>query len=143
MGILAEQEQPEVQENVANEEETQTRVPPKPSDISRDESAESVEETPVDLIFEPSQVVETKNKTANGNLVNKGDDSISISITPKVDKEVYSFDIFDENMKLVYTINATSGRFESKVMLPKGNYTYFIKTQRDDMPFSVIFGFEQ
>ena len=142
MGILAEKKE-EVQETVSSEEESQqpTVTPEPKKDISRNPAAEIKKETPVEPLFEPSQIVETVNRTANGNLVNKLDDGVEINITPKVSNEVYSFDIFDENMKIVFTVNAHTGLFKARVPLPKGQYTYFIKTERADMPFSVVFDF--
>jgi len=138
MGILAEQKQ-EVQEVVSSGVENQQ--PRVHQDVSRNPAMEIVKETPVEPFFEPSQIIETVNRTANGNLVNQSDDGVEINITPKVSNEVYSFDVFDENMKMVFTVKAHTGLFKSRIPLPKGQYTYFIKTERDDMPFSVVFEF--
>ncbi len=141
MGILAEQKEEEVQKAAPSLESKEKfeRTPPKPEDISRVEEPPS-KESVVEPIFEPTQIVETTNKSASGNLVNQSD-SVRINIVPKIEQEVYSFDILNENLEVVYSVNSHSGAFKSQIPLPKGNYTYFIKTQRDDMPFSVSFEF--
>lgn len=138
MGILAEQKQQDVQSVPVQEEPAV--IEPKQNVVSTEPTQGEMKESEVKPIFEPNQVVETSNKTAMGNLVNESD-RVHIQIVPKISKEVYSFDILDESHKVVYTVQAHTGEFRSIVALPQGNYTYFIKTQKDEMPFSVSFDF--
>lgn len=91
----------------------------------------------VEPAFDPIQSIQTSNRVAMGRVVNRDDNPIPLHIAPTIENEVYAIDIVDDAGKIVYSINSHSGRFSGQIPLPKGEYTYFIKTQRNEMPFAV------
>lgn len=94
--------------------------------------------TPVTPLFQPVQTVQTERQLASGQLVVLGE-TAPIRIVPKVDNEVYGIDIVDSAGRIIYMVNAHSGEFRGQLPLPKGQYTYYLRTQKNDMPFTVIF----
>lgn len=99
--------------------------------------APNLRPSPVEPAFDPIQSVQTHNRVASGIVVNRSDNPIPLHIAPTIEQEVYAIDIVDEAGRIVYSINSHSGRFSGHVPLPKGEYRYFIKTQRNEMPFAV------
>ena len=136
MGILADQKTA-VEQGVAAAAQT---PPQAPRDFSAQQSAiQAPNLTPsvVEPSFDPIQSVQTHNRVASGRVVNRSDNPIPLHIAPTIEGEVYAVDIVDSDGRMVYSVNAHSGRFSGQIPLPKGEYTYFIKTQRNDMPFAV------
>ena len=136
MGIIADN-LPKVEQAINEKVVEMTSVPPRefPQVVSREDSTRH--ESRVELPIDQTQTVQTTNKQATGELLNKEDGPLDLEFVPLISNEVYSIDVIDETGKPVFTVNAHSGRLGSKVNLPKGRYRYFVRTVSSDMPFSV------
>ena len=135
MGILS--DQPRAVEQVITETAQAPQEAPREFPSTTSIKAPNLVPSAVEPAFDPIQSVQTNNRVATGRVVNRSDNPLPLHIAPTIEDEVYAVDIVDDTGRVIYSVNAHSGRFSGRIPLPKGEFTYFIKTQRNDMPFAV------